>query len=399
MSRPRIVVVGLGDTGVLTAIALRHHGDVVGITATPEFVSGQELGLRLARPEAWARDYRIAYRRFRGLDRVRIVHGSAAALDTENRVVRVRLASGTAADGTAADGTAADGPAGDGAACDSSVAEVPYDVVVVATGVTNGFWRRATLRDSRGVDADITLPHERVAGAGSVAIIGGGAAAVSSAAQVAERWPGKTVDLYFPDDRALPHHHARVWDRVRARLEELGVGLHPGHRAELPAGDDDDTAHLTTDPVSWSTGQPPTTADVVIWAIGRVRPNTSWLPAEMLDHRGFVRVEPTLQVSGHSDVFAVGDVAATDPLRTTARNRGHVLVARNIRAQLRGKPLRDYRPPRRRWGSVLGPLRDGLIVFTPPGRGVRVPAPASDVLLQRLITHQVIYGGVRGRGR
>ncbi|MDZ4234542.1 MAG: pyridine nucleotide-disulfide oxidoreductase, partial [Dietzia sp.] len=39
MSRPRIVVVGLGDTGVLTAIALRHHGDVVGITSTPEFVS------------------------------------------------------------------------------------------------------------------------------------------------------------------------------------------------------------------------------------------------------------------------------------------------------------------------------------------------------------------------
>ncbi|MBB1027125.1 pyridine nucleotide-disulfide oxidoreductase, partial [Dietzia sp. DQ11-38-2] len=125
----------------------------------------------------------------------------------------------------------------------------------------------------------------------------------------------------------------------------------------------------------------------------------SWLPAAMLDDRGFVRVEPTLQVSGHSDVFAVGDVAATDPLRTSARNRGHILVARNIRGHLRGTPLRDYRPPRRRWGSVLGPLRDGLIVFTPPGRGVRVPAPASDVLLQRLITHQVIYRGVRRRDR
>lgn len=61
MSRRRIVVVGLGDTGVLTAIALRELGDVVGITAKPEFVSGRELGLRLARPEAWARDYRFAY--------------------------------------------------------------------------------------------------------------------------------------------------------------------------------------------------------------------------------------------------------------------------------------------------------------------------------------------------
>lgn len=385
MSRPRIVVVGLGDTGVLTAIALRRLGDVVGITAKPEFVSGQELGLRLARPEAWTRDYRIAYSRFRGLDHVRVVHGSATALDTENRIVRVTLVDGT-------------------------VVEEPYDVVVVATGVTNGFWRHPTLQDSRGVDADISLPHQRIAGADTVAIIGGGAAALSSAAQVAERWPAKTVDVYFPGERALPHHHDLVWDRVRTRLEDLGVGLHPGHRAELPSGNgdggcasrdglDDDDDHLTSATVSWTTGQAPTTADVVIWAIGRVTPNTAWLPAEMLDDRGFVRVEPTLRVSGFSDVFAVGDVAATDPLRTSARNRGHLLVARNIRAHLEARPLRDYRPPKRRWGSVLGPLRDGLIVFTPPGRGVRVPAPASDVVLQRLITHQVIYGGVRRRGR
>ncbi|MBB1053350.1 FAD-dependent oxidoreductase, partial [Dietzia sp. B44] len=307
MSRPRIVVVGLGDTGVLTAIALRRHGDVVGITAKPEFVSGQELGLRLARPEAWTRDYRIAYSRFRGLDHVRIVHGSATALYTENRTVRVTLA---------------DGAAGEGSAGESSVVEEPYDALVVATGVTNGFWRHPTLRDSRGVDADISLPHQRIAASRTVAIIGGGAAALSSAAQVAERWPTKTVDVYFPGDRALPHHHHRVWDRVRTRLESLGVGLHPGHRADLPAGggagggggdvasnnkiDDDD---LTSAPVSWKTGQAPTTADVVIWAIGRVSPNTGWLPAEMLDDRGFVLVEPTLRVVGHGDVFAVGDVA------------------------------------------------------------------------------------------
>lgn len=371
MSAPRIVVVGLGDTGVLTAIALRRRGSVVGIHAKPEFVSGQELGLRLARPEAWTRDYRIAYDRFRGLDHARLVHGSATAL-TENRTVRV----------TCTDGT---------------VAEEPYDVVVVATGVTNGFWRHPTLQDSGAVDADLASPHERIAAAGSVMIIGGGAAALSSAAQVAERWPGTTVDVYFPGDRALPHHHERVWHRVRSRLEALGVGLHPGYRAELPPGDD--ARDLTSGPVTWSTGQPPVVADAVIWAIGRVIPNTAWLPGDMLDAGGFVNVDPTLRVVGYDDVFAVGDVAATDPLRTSARNRGHALVGRNIRAYLEGAPLREYRPPRRRWGSVLGPQRDGLIVFGPTGQGIRVPALASDVVLQRLITRQGIYGGVRRRTR
>ncbi|MCZ4077011.1 FAD-dependent oxidoreductase [Rhodococcus sp. H36-A4] len=368
MSRPRLVVAGLGDTGVLTAIALRRHGDVVGITAKPGFVSGQELGLRLARPEAWVRDYRIGYDRFRGLDHVRVVHGSVSALDTDARTVRITRA-------------------------DGSTAEEPYDVLVIATGVANGFWRRPTLQDAAGVDADIDSAHQRIAAANSVAVVGGGAAASSSAAQIAERWPAKKVDLYFPGERALPHHHRRVWQRVESRLTRLGVGVHPGFRAQLPSGDG--IRQLTDAPVTWSTGQPPVVADVVIWAIGRVEPNTSWLPGEMLDARGFVAVRPTLRVVGHENVFAVGDVAATDPLRTSARNRGHVLVARNVRAHLEGASLRDYRSPARRWGSVLGPQRDGLVVFAPTGHGVRVSAWASDVVLQRLITRQGIYGGVR----
>ncbi|MEO7077951.1 MAG: FAD-dependent oxidoreductase [Rhodococcus sp. (in: high G+C Gram-positive bacteria)] len=355
----------------MTAIALRRLGDVVGITTKPGFVSGQELGLRLARPEAWVRDYRIAYDRFRGLDHVRVVHGSVCALDTDTRTVRITRA-------------------------DGSTAEEPYDVLVIATGVANGFWRRPTVQDAAGVDADIDSAHQRIAAANSVVIVGGGAAASSSAAQVAERWPTKKVDLYFPGERALPHHHRRVWQRVEARLARLGVGVHPGFRAELPSGDD---AHRLTDaPVTWSTGQQPVVADVVIWAIGRVEPNTAWLPGEMLDDRGFVAVQPTLRVVGHENVFAVGDVAATDPLRTSARNRGHALVARNVRSHLEGSSLRDYRPPKRRWGSVLGPQRDGLVVFAPTGQGVRVSAWASDVVLQRLITRQGIYGGVRRTG-
>lgn len=37
--------------------------------------------------------------------------------------------------------------------------------------------------------------------------------------------------------------------------------------------------------------------------------------------------------------LAVGDVAATDPLRSSARNRGDVLVARNVRADFAGRAM------------------------------------------------------------
>jgi apoptosis-inducing factor 2 len=372
VSKPRVVVAGLGDSGLLTAVHLARSsavGEVVGISAKQALVSGQELGTRLARPDDWARDYWIGFERFRGLDRVRTVHGSLEGLDLGARTVQV----------TAADGTPS---------------KEPYDVLVVATGVTNGFWRRPDVQTSEDVAAELAAAHDRLARATSIAVVGGGAAAVSSALNLALVHPDTRVDLYFPGERALPAHHHRVWVQVERRLVEAGVGLHPGHRAVVPEGDDP-CAAITDAPVEWSTGQDPVTADAVLWAIGRVRPNTGWLPAEVLDEGGFVRVDPQLRVPGAPGVGAVGDVAATDPLRTSARNRADKLLARNILASLGDGRLRDYRPPRRRWGSVLGVQPDGLQVFAANGRAFRFPSWTIGSVLQPVIVRRGIYGGVR----
>lgn len=367
MTRSRVVVAGMGDSGLLSAIHLSRHTDVVGISAKPALVSGQELGMRLARPHDWTKDYWISFDRFRKLDRVRIVHGTLTGLDLAERRVLVRGADGE----------------------DTSE---QYDVLVIATGVTNGFWRQPTLQHGADVSTELADAHERLAAAASVIVIGGGAAAVSSAFNVASRWPTKQVDLYYPGERALPAHHPGVWRRVRHRLEAAGVGLHPGHRAVVPEGFDLD--RITADPVAWSTGQPPSEAEAVLWAIGKVSPNTGWLPAALLDEDGFVRVESDLRVVGAPGLFAVGDVAATDPLRTSARNRADKLLARNVRAHLAGRRLRSYRPPGRRWGSVLG-FQPHLDVFAPTGQRFRLPGWTVRSILQPWIVRRGIYRGIR----
>jgi NADH dehydrogenase FAD-containing subunit len=368
VSHKRVVIAGLGDSGVLTAIRLARHADVVGISAKPALVSGQELGWRLSRPHDWARANLIPFDRFRGLDRVRTVHGTLSGLDLSARTVIVRHDDGS---------TSVEG----------------YDALVISTGVTNGFWRQPNFQSADEIGAALRAAHYHLAGASSVIVVGGGAAAVSSAANLARTWPQKRVDLYFPGERALLQHHPRAWERVEQRLGEVGVVLHPGHRAVIPDGFACD--QITGEPVQWSTGQPPTEADAVLWAIGKVRPNSDWLPADLLDEHGFVRVSPELQVPGHRGVFAVGDVAATDPLRTSARNRADGLLAHNVRAEFEGRPLRSYRPPKRRWGSVLGPQRDGLEVFAPNGRAFRFPAWSFDRVLMPLIVRWGIYRGVR----
>ncbi len=278
MSRKRVVVAGLGDVGILTAIRLSRHADVVGISVKPGLVSGQELGVRLSRPPDWARDYWIPFDRFRRLDRVRIIQATLTGLD-----VAAQTVSGRSDDGA----TFAEG----------------YDALVICTGVSNGFWRQPTMQSAAEIGADLRAAHDRLAAAASVIVVGGGAAAVSSAANMAKTWPDKRIDLYFPGERPLGEYHPRIWKRVHDRLIGLGVGLHPGHRAVVSPT----ALRAMRSPVDRSTGalgNHAAFAEAVLWAIGRVQPNTDWLPPELLDEHGYVRVTPALRLPGRRGVFA-----------------------------------------------------------------------------------------------
>jgi apoptosis-inducing factor 2 len=171
--RKRVVIAGLGDSGVLTAIRLARHADVVGISVKPALVSGQELGLRISRPRDWARDNWIPFERFRGLDRVRKVHATLTGVDLADRKVF-------------------------GVRHDGSAVTEPYDALVISTGVTNGFWRRPTLQSADEIGADLRAAHNRLAAAESVIVVGGGAAVSRAIASPANRCGGA------PDNRRPP---------------------------------------------------------------------------------------------------------------------------------------------------------------------------------------------------
>lgn len=368
--RQRVLVAGLGDTGVLVASHLGRRVDVVGVSTRPALVSGQELGNRLADPQHWRRNFFLPFDRFKRLDRVRTLHGRIDRLDPPRSQAHVALARG-------------------------GRAIVPYDVLVVATGVTNGFWRHDRVEDLETIEADLEAVTSQLGAARSLAIVGGGATGVSAAASLARRHPDKQVHLFHGRDEPLPGYHAEVRARVTRMLRDAGVHLHPGHRAVLPDGFSGD--RLTTDPITWSTGQDPFEADLVLWAVGKVRPHTDFLPVDMLDDDGFVRVDEHLRVPGHPNVFAVGDVAASDPNRSSARNWGYLLVAHNVKAFARGREERmwPYRAPPHRWGSILGLQDDGMVVFQPDGKAFRVPQWAVQPLLFDLWMGAILYGGLR----
>ena len=379
-ARPVVVVAGLGDTGVLVATRLARRYRVVAVATRPGLVSGQELGTRLVDPDRWRRSYLVPYHRFRRLDRVERLHGRISAADLDAGTVEVALADGT------------------------SVTQ-RYDALVVATGVTNGFWRHDRVEDLAAAEAGVDAVRADLAGARTVAVVGGGATGVSVAANLA-RAGRADVHLFVSGDAPLPGYHPRVRRWATGVLTRDGVTLHPGHRAVIPAGFTGDRP--THEPVEWSTVQAPFAADVVLWATGAVHPHSGFLPAAVLDPDGFVRVDAHLRVPGYPQVFAVGDVAASDPLRSSARNWGYRVVVTNVRRTLtaagptpghsRGRAprrLARYRAPAYRWGSVLGLRDDGLTVVQPRGARFRLPRRIAEPLLFRGVVDRVLYGGLR----
>lgn len=372
-ARPRVAVAGLGDTGVIVATHLGRRFDVLGVSTRPALVSGQELGNRLTSPESWRRHYLVPFGRFRRLDRARLLHGRITGLDPRRSQLEVELADG------------------------SSVAE-PYDFLVIASGVTNGFWRHGRVEGTAELESGFGSVAAQIDAARTLAVVGGGATGVSVAANLARHHRDTAVHLFVSGDEPLPGYHPRVRRSISAELVAAGVELHTGHRARVPEGFTGD--RLTTDPVEWTTGQEPFAADATLWAVGRVRPNSDFLPSDMLDEDGFVRVDDHLRVPGYPNVFAVGDVAATDPHRSSARNWGAFVVTHNLKALAAGRSnrMRRFKAPANRWGSVLGVQADGMVVYQPDGRSFRVPRRLVEPLLYRGFVDRVLYGGLRRDG-
>ena len=367
--KPTVIVAGLGDTGALIATRLARTCNVVGISTRPALVSGQELGTRLIDLPRWRRTYLIPYRRFRKLDSVDVVHGRITTVDFDTSNVSVELASG-------------------------STREITYDYFVVATGVSNGFWRHDRVEDLAAIDTELSAINAELNGAGTIAVVGGGATGVSVADNLARAGRSK-VHLFHSGEEPLPGYHPSVRRWMARQLTTDGVTVHPDHRAVVPNGFRGD--QLTHDTVTWSTGQEPFTADVTLWALGGVTPHSAFLPASVLDDEGFVLVDKNLRMPEHPNVFAVGDVAASDPLRSSARNWGFRIVVTNVKELVRNRPtkLKPYKATEYRWGSILGMQDDGLTVVQPNGKRFRIPRKLAEPLLFSLFVQRILYGGLR----
>jgi NADH:ubiquinone reductase (non-electrogenic) len=332
----RIVIVGGGMGGMFTALEVAGAGEVTLVSPEDHFLFPPMLYEYLSgEVEAW----HIAPPYKELLDeRVRFVQGAVTEIDFDAREVTVA----------------------------GRVRRLEYDVLVLAVGgVTNFYgiegaerhalpfrkirhaddlrWRMIDALDHIPPDA---APQDARASA-TFAVVGAGASGVELATKMsnlltdafrrrglhgeprvlvlemgAQVVPGMDEEIRGVVEEALKEARVEVHTKTRVlTVAEQGVTFeHDGAQSEISCAG-------------------------VVWTAGvRVNPLIENLNVEK-DRRGLVVVEPTLQVRGRENVFALGDMAAARDVPPTLAGTAQLafqqsdLVGRNVRAFLEGKRL------------------------------------------------------------
>jgi NADH dehydrogenase FAD-containing subunit len=270
----RVVIVGGGYAGFNLARLLDAHLDVTLIDAREAFVHNV-AAIRAVTDPALTQRIVIPYDRL--LRNGRVVHGRVEAIDQGG----VTLTDG---------------------------ARIAADAVVVATGSAYAAPFKPQADSAADFAARMAEIAQQVRAADSLVIVGAGAVGVELAGEVKAVMPGKRMALVSNQPRLFPPYRPELHDKLAARLARLGVELHLGQaatnleRSDAPFAGEVELADGTR------------LAGLVVPAIGaRVnRGPGHGLPGARERANGQLEVDAWLRPSSLPQVFAIGDLAATD---------------------------------------------------------------------------------------
>lgn len=333
----RIVIIGGGFGGLFTALDLAGAGEVTLINREDHFLFTPMLYEYLSgEVEAW----HIAphYKELLTDDRIRFVQGEVADVDFDKREVTIS----------------------------ERDRRLQYDVLVIAPGGETSYagvegaaeyaipFRRIADADRLRARMTDTLDHlppddapQDARRAATFAIVGAGASGVELSTKMAALLHDAFHRRGIPGDprllilemgeRILPGMGGGVRGYAEDALRELRVEVHTRTRVRAITASSVRFEHAgATDEIECA---------AVIWTGGvRVNPLIERLDLEK-NERGLIRVEPTMNVRGRAEVFAIGDMAFLEDVPPKLAGTAQLafqqssLAAANIKNLLRGRAL------------------------------------------------------------
>jgi NADH dehydrogenase len=334
--RPRVVIAGAGFGGLEVARALRAAAADVIVIDQQNHHCFQPLLYQVATAALSPADVAWPIRRIlRKQDNATVLMAEVRRIDTAKRLVHTDSIS------------------------------APYDYLVLATGATHSYfghdeWAEVApglkrIEDATRIRRRILIAFERAELTDDEAerrrlltfvIVGAGATGVEMAGAITEvarqtlAMDFRRIDpkasrivLIEAGPRIMPALPANLSDYVQTTLAQKGVDVMTSTRV---VGCDARGVDLESGRIDAAT---------VIWAAGVIAsPAARWLNAEH-DRAGRVKVGPDLSLSGHPEIFAIGDTAAAidragqaiPGIAPAAKQMGRY-VGRLIAARIAGAP-------------------------------------------------------------
>ena len=223
---------------------------------------------------------------------------------------------------------------------------IHYDAVVIATG--SHFRENMPFKNMSSTEETKDRLHEftkQIASASSIVVAGAGITGVELAAELGTQYGGKK-QITLIADKSLPlaeKFKTDMRDTVRRELERFQVKIIPN--AKVSSVTKTPGSNQTTVALAKTDGTKQTLeADVFIPTYGIV-PNTQFVPAALLDARGYVKQTKTLQVEGQDNVFVVGDAGNLQEPQAKPTDDQVVHLVKVLDAYLAGAAaLPEYQP-------------------------------------------------------
>lgn len=321
----RIVVIGGGYGGITVAKGLDPLADVILIEQKDQFVH-HAAALRAAVDEVWENAIFMPYSNL--LTRGTFIQGTVAKVEGTTVYVYGQE-------------------------------PIEADYVVFATGSTYPFPAKYSSSRAQVARARLEQLHDNLAHAESVLIVGGGTVGIEFTGELASAFPSMQITIVEKADDLLstPGYTDELREEIKAQLKELGVRVITGAElAYLPPHNVGELGHFTVATKEGETVE----ADIWFQCYGS-RANSGYLVGteyeSLLHPDGTLRVDATMQVSGHENVYAVGDLTdVRESKRADAARQQARVVISNIASQLSGDAPEVSYEPTKEWVILpLGP--------------------------------------------
>ncbi|KAK4072581.1 hypothetical protein Trihar35433_4645 [Trichoderma harzianum] len=253
-------------------------------------------------------------------DKFEFVQGVASAMDPASNTVDVLLSSGASR-------------------------TINYHTLVVATGTSskdNMPWK--SMGDTEHTKSRLREVQEQIKNAKSIVIAGGGQTGAETAGELGFEYSKEgRKEVYFIYNDSLPLAPP-VMDSVRKQtkteLEKLKVKLVPNTKVTAVEYSGNDTILTLTS----SDGKTRTLTTQAYLPTTGGTPNSSFVPAALLDSEGYINQTVSLQAKGYNNIFVIGDIGNLEGSKAGVADAQTVHLIKALPIYLKGGAMPVYTP-------------------------------------------------------